>query len=175
MRLPALLVCTALALSLPQLAHADEVVRPDAGNLSLSLGIPSGGNDYAAGAAGLWWMLSDRLNLGFNVGLGFDFDDDTRDYEMILAPTLRFYLTEGGQIAPFILGQVSLQVFENDFEDMDAGFGFTGGLGAELWVLSELSIAGHVGMGFLLYDGRGSSARVGTFTSGLTANLYFDL
>jgi hypothetical protein len=156
----------------PSTSQADPVERPDAGDLSLSFGVPSGGNDYAAGAAGLWWMASDSVNLGFNVGLGFNFDQDNA-VDILLAPALRYYLLRTDRVSPFLLGQMNLRIFENG-PDADLNFGLLTGLGAEVWLISELSLAGYVGMGFDLYQGDGGSASIGTLTSGITLNLYFD-
>jgi hypothetical protein len=161
----------ALALA-PSVSRADPVERPEAGDLSLSFGVPSGGNDYAAGAAGLWWMASDSLNLGFNLGLGVNFDQDNA-VDVLLAPALRYYFLKADRVSPFLLGQMNLRIFENG-PDADLNFGLLTGLGAEVWLISELSLAGYVGMGFDLYQGEGGSASIGTLTSGLTLNLYFD-
>ncbi len=163
-----------LALGLFTALHGGEAAaaeRPKANDLSLSFGIPSGGNGYASGAAGLWWLASERLNVGFNVGLGLNFDTN-EVYDLLLAPAARLYLTTGDRISPFILGQVNLRLFEAQSE-ADVNLAFVGGLGAELWFMRELSLSGYVGLGIDAYQGRGSSARIGTLTSGLTLNFYW--
>lgn len=169
-------IATALLLvSAPRLGQADEIRRPEQGDLSLSLGFPTGDNAYAAGAAGAWYMITESLNLGFNVGIGLNFDQPGA-WDFLLAPAVRYYLMTEGRVAPFLLGQVNTRFFENpQSRDADANFGFLGALGVELWILSELSAAGWVGLAFDLYQGSGTSASIGTLTSGLTVNLYFDL
>jgi len=169
--LPALTFACALAFS-PGSASAEPVERPGKGDLSLSFGVPSGGNDYAAGAAGLWWMASDSVNLGLNLGLGVNFDQDNA-IDILLAPALRYYFLDTRRVSPFLLGQANVRVFENG-PDAEVNFGLLAGLGAEVWLISELSVSGYMGMGFDLYQGDGSSASIGTLTSGLTLNFYFD-
>lgn len=156
-------------------ARADDLVLPDTGKTSLSLGFPAGDNAYAAGTIGLWFMFTDRINFGANFGMGLNFDTPSA-YDFLFAPALRLYLGEEQRIRPFLIGQVNGRVYENpDSGELDVNFGFIPGLGAELWILSELSVSGYLGLGFELYRGEGTSAAIGTLTSGIQANLYFDL
>jgi hypothetical protein len=155
-------------------ASAEDIERPRASDLSLSFGVPSGGNDFAAGAAGVWYMLSDQMNLGLNFGTAVQFNQP-ESWDFLLAPAVRYYLTTGDRIAPFVLGQANLRLFENAAGDADLAFSLVAGLGAEVWLIDELSLAGYVGLGADLYQGEGSDVAFGTLTSGLTANFYFDM
>ena len=169
------LIAGLIVLSAPSPSVAEEIERPTAGDLSLSFGVPSGGNDYASGAAGMWYMASDNLNLGLNFGLGVNFDAPASGWDILLAPAARFYLTRGGRISPFLLGQLNLRPFENDQAEVDLNLSLLGGFGAEVWLIDELSLSGFIGLGIDVYQGSASSAAIGTLTSGLTANFYFDL
>lgn len=175
LRLSFVLVTTLTVGATAASADASEINLPKAGDTSLSLGFPNGNNPYAAGTAGLWFMLSDQLNFGANVGIGLDFDTSS-SYDFLLAPALRFYVGDTVRIRPFLLAQVNLRIFENPVTtDADINFGLLPGFGVELWIIDELSVSGHLGLGFDLYQGEGSSASIGTLTSGIQANLYFDL
>jgi len=96
------------------------------GAISLSFTFPGGGNPFADGAAGVWYMVNDNFNLGINVGVGFDTenregagdtsvdldsDEIPTRFDLFLAPTARYYLFEDSNVAPYILGQVFFQKF----------------------------------------------------------------
>ncbi|MEN0062738.1 MAG: hypothetical protein AAGA48_11350 [Myxococcota bacterium] len=159
----------ALLWSVP--AAAADQDRPSAGDLSLSFGLPGGGNDTLDAAAGVWGMVSDRVNLGINVGFGLDPEDD-QPLDLALVPAVRVYLNEDGRVAPFVLGEARLAISDNEAAGFDGRLRVAGGLGGEVWLIDELSIAGHVGLAVDLIRGTGRSPALGTFTSGLTLNLY---
>lgn len=146
--------------------------RPSVGDFSLSLGLPGGGNADLEGGAGLWWLLSDVVNLGLVAGLRVEFDGDDA-YAFSLAPTARFYLSTRSRVSPFIHARLALRAFEGPGNDAEFGMGLEGGLGAELWVLPELSLSGHVGLG--VEAATNDDGAFATFTSGLAANFYFSL
>lgn len=142
------------------------------GVMSLSLGIPGGGNPYASGTFGLWYGLGADMNLGINVGLGIDTAPDEDVMNILLAPALKYYLRPGAEVSPFILGQINLG-FTNQGDDA-VDFGILGGFGVEWWVTPVFSIAGYTGAGLdLLRPNDTEPFRFGTFTSGLSAQMYF--
>lgn len=159
------------ALALPLSATAAEPIRPSKGDLSLSFGLPGGGNDTLAGAVGVWGMVRDRVNLGINVAFELDFEDD-QPLDFAVAPVARIYLTDTGRVAPFVLGEARLSFAETEADRLDAFLSVAGGLGGEVWLIEELSVAGHVGLAVDLLRGNGGRPALGTFTSGLTLNIY---
>lgn len=170
-------VFVALAFAVPSApARAQEApaskVRPSVGDLSLSLGLPGGGSADLEGGAGVWWLLSDVINLGLVAGLRVEFDGNDA-YVFSLAPTARFYLATQGRVSPFVHARVALRAFEGVTDDAEFGLGLEGGLGAELWLLPELSLSGHVGVG--VEAATNDDGAFAIFTSGLAANFYFTL
>lgn len=96
----------------------------DSGAMSLSFTVPAGGNPYADGAAGVWYMVTGNINLGINLGLGiesqeviegYNSDDEestqSTGFDLLLAPGIRYYLLEDSSVAPYILGQLYFQKF----------------------------------------------------------------
>lgn len=146
------------------------------GAKSLSFAIPGGNNPYASGAAGFWYMMTNEINLGINVGLGFDrvnagTGTDTQ-VDFLLAPALRYYLMTDGVVAPFVHGQANFRLVDDS--DFGAEFGLAGGVGAEWFPVRQFSIAGQVGLGVDVVRKGEAEPRIGTFTSQLSAQLYWD-
>mgnify|MGYP003572168704 CR=1 FL=1 len=139
------------------------------GAQSFSFSVPGGGNGYADGAAGVWMMLSDNMNLGLNVGLGFANKPDTT-YNILLAPAVRMYSSTDGNVLPYIHGQANLLLPDPGDLQLSA----EGGLGVEWFVTKSFSLAGHAAVGLNLLQQGGSDAgiSIGTFQSVLTANIY---
>ncbi|MEO0605507.1 MAG: hypothetical protein AAF211_29015, partial [Myxococcota bacterium] len=100
-----------------------------------------------------------------------DFEDD-QPFELAVAPVARIYLTDRGRVAPFALGEAQLSFADDDDGQLDGFLRLAGGLGGEVWLIDELSLAGHVGLAVDLLRGNGRSPALGTFTSGLTVNVY---
>src|SRR5690554_2107140 len=153
-----------------------------AGEHSLSFSVPGGGNPYAGGAFGYWMMLTPNVNLGLNVGLGLDprdgFTDsgeETTDFywNLLLAPTLKYYPSTRGNVAMFYFGQLNLGLGGGAGEFDDPGFGIAGGLGAEWFPTTRFSISGQAGLGIDIVRPNQKPFGVGTFTSALAANIYF--
>ena len=144
---------------------------------SLSFGIPNGGNGYVNGAAGVWMMMMENLNLGINFGLAFGNKPET-NFDVLVGPAVRYYLDVAGPVLPFVAGQMNFRFYDDGVtgNDDDPELSLAGGLGAEWFVTDIFSIAGHVGLGLDLLRAGGSDAgiRAGTFTSGMTAQLYFE-
>jgi hypothetical protein len=143
------------------------------GSKSLSFSVPGGGNPYAAGAAGLWYMLTNEMNLGLNVGLGIDRAGGGTSFSLLLAPALRYYLMTDGVVAPFFFGQTNFLI-ANPAGPGDTNFewGIAGGLGAEWFPVRQFSISGQVGLGVDIVR-EGDEPGIGTFTSQLAANIYW--
>lgn len=143
-----------------------------AGQWSLSMSIPAGGNPYAAGAFGLWYGLGPEMNLGINVGLGIDTAPEEDVFNLLLAPALKYYFAPGSEITPFFIGQLNLGVTTVGDDAID--FGLLAGFGAEWFVTPIFSVAGYTGIGLdILRPNETDPFRLGTFTSGFSAQLYF--
>lgn len=176
----ALLVATMGA----SIASAQESSNASGGNAltlgakSLSFAVPNGGNGYASGAAGFWYMLAENVNLGFNVGLGIDRVDNgtetTTNWDLLLAPAVRYYLSTSGVVAPYFHGQANLRFHDTD-GDNDPELGVAGGIGVEWFPVRNFSVGGQTGLGIdLIRSGSGEPVKVATFTSALLANIYWE-
>lgn len=149
-----------------------------AGAKSLSFRFPGGGNRYADGAAGIWYMMSDDINLGINVGLGIDRTDTGADtntsWDILLAPAVKYYLAKG-VVNPYFLGQLNLRLHDDGGNDNDPELGIAGGIGAEWFPVRNFSIGGEAGVGIdIIRSGNGEPVKLGTFQSALVANIYWE-
>lgn len=149
-----------------------------AGAKSLSFELPSGGNGYADGAAGIWYMMTDNINLGVNIGLGIDREDSGNDttttWDVLLAPAMRYYLSTTGVVAPYIHGQANLRFFDDGGDD-HVELGLAAGIGVEWFPVRNFSVGGQTGLGIdLVRSGTGEPVKVATFTSALTAQIYWE-
>ncbi|MEM6532014.1 MAG: hypothetical protein AAF654_05290 [Myxococcota bacterium] len=143
------------------------------GRHSLSFSVPNGGNGFAGGAAG-YWIMAGNLNLGINVGLALDTGGDETSYDILLAPALRSYLYTNGKVAPFWFGQVNLRLADNGTADTQE-LGIAGGVGVEWFPVPQFSISGQIGLGVdIIRPDPLDPVALGTFTSVLTAQIYFD-
>lgn len=181
----ALLVISFVSL-LGSQAFAQQEFRADqapnalaAGKHSLSFAVPGGGNPYATGAFGYWMMLTPEINFGINVGFGLDRqgnnvnDDVTTNWDLLLAPALKFYTSRRSVVAPYYFAQLNLRLHDTN-GNTDPELGLAGGLGVEWFPVTNFSIGGHAGLGIdILRAGNGEPIAVGTFTSGLSAQIYF--
>jgi len=138
--------------------------------MSLSLNVPGGGNPAGAGTAGLWMMMNPQLNVGFNVGLALDNENDP-GHDILLAPALRYYFASMGPVAPFYYGTARIRIVDQDDDNVQVGL--AGGLGAEWFVTDVFSIAGWTGLGIDLVRA-GEGIGIGTLTSGISAQIYWD-
>lgn len=141
---------------------------------SLSFGIPNGGNGYASGTAGYWMMVGPDMNLGLNIGLALDTGGEETVYDLLLAPVLKMYMHTDGVVAPYWYGQLNFQINDNGV-DSDNALSLAGGLGVEWFITQVFSVAGQVGVGVdIIRAGDVDPFSLGTFTSGLTAQIYFE-
>lgn len=148
-----------------------------AGAKSLSFRLPGGGNRYADGAAGIWYMLSDDMNLGINVGLGIDHQNpgaSVTAWDILLAPALKYYMAKG-VVNPYFLGQVNLRFHDDGNNNNDPELGVAGGIGAEWFPVRNFSIGGEAGLGIdIVRQAPGKPVKIGTFQSALVANIYWE-
>lgn len=143
------------------------------GAMSLSLGVPGGGNPYANGTFGIWYGVSGNMNLGVNVGLGIDTAPADTVFNLLLAPALKYYMMPGAEVTPFILGQLNIG-YSSVPEDDNLTLSVLGGFGAEWFITPVFSLAGYTGLGIDLLRGPGvDPLRVGTLTSGFSAQIYW--
>ena len=180
------LVATALVLFTSASAFAQEPSAPAPssssgsgsgalhdGATSLSLGIPGGGNPYAAGTMGLFFGFGSDMNVGFNIGIGLDTEtqpDD--DFNFLFAPVIKYYLMPGSEVSPFWLGQLNFGFTSRGDDAIDISI--AGGFGAEWFITDVFSLAGYTGIGIdLLRPNDVGPFRLGTFTSGFTGQIYF--
>ena len=152
---------------------------------SLSFAFPAGGSGYLAGSsylggvAGMWLMVLDDLNAGLNLGITtHPSATEGDDWQIVLAPAVKYYFTKGFNVAPFVFGQFDLTFGKMSAlpgTKTSAQVGLAGGLGAEYFVMKQLSLGGQVGVRF---DANRPSPLdvVGfvTFTSSLNLSFYFD-
>lgn len=186
--LPALALAFCFTLAAGDAFAQQEVPRPDlaptalaAGTHSLSFGVPGGGNPYAPGTLGYWFMLAPQVNLGLNLGFALDRvggpnDETTTSWDLLVAPAVKFYTSRLTTVAPYYFAQVNLRLNDDgiDATDEDLELGVALGLGAEWFPVPNFSIGGHVGLGVdILRAGNGEPVALGTFTSGLSAQIYF--
>jgi len=140
-------------------------------DMSLSFGVPVGGNPVAAGTAGIWTMLTPVMNVGLNVGLNLDTESD-QGFDLLLAPAVRYYLAQIGPVATFGAGEMKVRVFDaGDETDLDLGAAV--GLGAEWFITDVFSLAGWTGLGIELFRPQGG-LRIGTLTTGLSVQIYWE-
>jgi len=149
-----------------------------AGAKSLSFLVPSGGNRYADGAAGIWYMVTDDINFGINVGLGIDRTDTGADtntsWDILLAPAMKYYMAKG-VVNPYFLGQLNLRFHDDGANNNDPELGIAGGIGAEWFPVRNFSIGGEAGVGIdIIRSGNGEPVKLGTFQSALVANIYWE-
>ncbi len=176
-----LFVALTLALASPASAQEAAPAAPAApggngfgeGATSLSLGVPGGGNPYASGTFGIWYGLSGDMNLGINVGLGIDTaTEPDSTFNLLLAPALKYYMMPGAEVTPFILGQLNFSFTSLGDDAVDLGL--LGGFGAEWFITDVFSLAGYTGLGIdLLRPNEVDPLRIGTFTSGFSAQIYW--
>lgn len=144
----------------------------DAGDLSISLGIPGGGNPYAAGTFGLWYAFTGNMNFGINVGFGLDTAPIDDVFNLLLAPALKYHLMPDSEVQPFFIGQLNLGFTSVGDDAVDLGI--LGGFGAEWFVTEEFSLAGYTGIGVdILRPNDTDPIRIGTFTSGFSGQIYW--
>jgi hypothetical protein len=145
----------------------------EAGASSLSFGVPGGSNPYAAGTFGYWSMQSPTMNLGINVGLSLDKQPNNTNYDILLAPAIKSYLKTSGVITPYYYGQLNFRLTSQGGNSQDPELGLAGGFGVEWFPTQRFSIGGHTGVGIDVLRRGGDPVRIGTFTSGLSAQFYF--
>lgn len=176
------MLVAALALCLfasPAFAQGQAPNRLDESVFSLSFGVPAGGNPYAGGALGLWYMVASPINLGVNLGFAIDSsgdgDDSVTTTDILIAPAVKYYLNTNGQIAPFVLGQINFRTASDGDDDTDntTEFGLAFGFGVEWFPTRNFSIGGHTGLGFDLVRPDPGNFAMGTLHSGLSAQFYW--
>jgi hypothetical protein len=154
------------------------------GRRSISFSLPDGGGT----SFGIWTMLSERTNLGLNVGIEMQDSDapDVEGWELQLAPAIKRYTRSLGPVTPFLYGEVNLGFGESSQGANDVsnwGTGAFGGLGVEWFPVRSVSIGGYTGIGLrytssevdtpgLPSDTR-TDFRLSTATSGLSLQIYF--
>jgi hypothetical protein len=177
-RFSCLLVCV------PTLFVATQAQAVPAKNTgSLSVSFPGGGNPYVEGGAGIWWMLTPRVNLGFQGDLYYyaaASESDISGFVAHVGPALRYYLNNGRFVAPYVYGQATTMLAgrstssakvpaEAEGYDVDGIVGF----GIEWFATKTLSFAAHVAARVDLTQPGGSPRELRTDTSSIQAQLYF--
>ena len=109
--------------------------------------------------------------------------------ELTLSPSVKYYTYQHGPIALFGIAQVHFRFYSDGDEatttDKEPGVGESYneaedlqlraqlGFGAEWFATTSLSIAGHFGLQLDLLNQGDNGLALETFTSGLSAQLYF--
>lgn len=144
-------------------------------DLSLSVMFPVGGDTYTNGGIGVWWMVTPRLNLGFNTNLSINFDSDQNDY--VLGPAMRLYFeafNKSAKIAPFLYTQLTLW-FRSGYPDADEDtvIGAIIGFGAEWFYNKVISLAVYGGLEMVFTSRQSVDKALATTTSAITMQFYF--
>lgn len=174
----ALMVVTGVA----SRASAEEAGGPNmlvAGAKSVSFALPTlGDNPYYNGAAGAWYMLDDHMNIGANVGLLVNPTGNGStnwDWEVALAPAVRYYLSTSGVVSPFIHGSAVVRFYDLAAESKHVGLSGSGGVGAEWFPVRNFSVAGQTGLNIdIVRPDPGKPIKIATFTSGLSVQVYWE-
>jgi hypothetical protein len=124
-------------------------------------------------------MVTDTINLGMNLGLGIDPQGaggaTTTNYDILLAPAMRYYLTTSGVVAPFIHAQANLRFYDDHVDTKHIGLGAAGGIGVEWFPVRNFSVGGQTGLGLdIVRPDPGKPVKLATFTSALTAQIYWE-
>jgi hypothetical protein len=96
-------------------------------------------------------------------------------WDLLLAPEIRYYLTTMGPVLPFISAVLKFRMFDPGAADSENSLGVGGGIGLEWFITKVFSLAGHTGIGFdFIRPGDDSGVGIGTLTTALSVQLYFD-
>ena len=161
------------------------------------------GFDDSVGSLGMWRLVSDEVALGLFTGLSVDTEDVIVDgtgedstqtkqrtrTELVLSPGVKYYTYQKGPIALFGLAQIHMRFYSDGDQatttDKDPGTGETYnpdedlqlrahlGFGAEWFATTSFSLAGHIGLQLDLLQQGNQGFALETFTSGLSAQIYF--
>ena len=161
------------------------------------------GFDDTVGSAGIWRMITDEVALGIFTGLKLSTEDvpvgvedmesgqtkQRTSSELVLSPSIKYYTYQKGPIALFCLAQTHLRFYSDGDkstttdQDPDTGEVYNPeedlqlrahlGFGAEWFATSSFSLAGHFGLQLDLLRQGDKGFALETFTSGLSAQIYF--
>lgn len=172
-------------------AAAQETQATARESRSISLGVDEGIE------IGYWTRLSERYDLGLNVGLAYEtLDDDTGEQSLTtlsLEPAIKRYAAADGPFLPYGYGSVFASYGRlSSAATADGGsatvtseqtrYGASAGFGLDWFPARRVSLGGHVGVtaGYQSNDLEGSFEDqtadgffINTFTSGIRAHLYF--
>lgn len=182
----------ALALSLAAASTAraqDAAAGPERGRTSISVTAQS------SPVVGIWTRLSDRTDVGLNVGLAyarFGIEDDDQSERLVrVEPALKRYLGARDGFAPYarvaLFGELGEEEQEEEgttFTVEQRSFGGSAAFGVDWFPARRISIGGHVGLSAGVQDFSASASEfdaevegdglfAGTFSSGLVVHLYF--
>ena len=161
------------------------------------------GFDDSVGSAGIWRMITDEVALGLFTGLRLSTQDvpvgvedmestqtkQRMSSELVLSPSIKYYTYQKGPIALFCLAQTHLRFYSDGDKstttDQDPNTGEVYnpeedlklrahlGFGAEWFPTTSFSLAGHFGLQLDLLRQGDQGFALETFTSGLSAQIYF--
>jgi hypothetical protein len=142
-----------------------------AGRASIDVGFPGGGSPNLDGSAGLRLVLSNRLAVGLSVLAGIDKQAKKNAYGGALR--LQNFFPTTTRAFPYFA--VSLTGGKNSGEgnklDSETKGGAGLSLGAEVFVMKEISLSAEVGVTSQILPGK--SFALATGTSQLAAHLFF--
>lgn len=177
----------------------DDETLPEPGSYSVLFGFPSGG----ATTFGIWRMMGERLNLGFDVELEFedietvvhaggglsDTINDTR-WTLRAGPQLKWYFPVGSRVVPYARAGLLAGYGSRDAESPAATRNITQvsvlfrtGVGVEWFPVDRVSFGGFTGL-LVSYDDHTDEAngnpltdstrwQLTTFHSALGIQIYF--
>jgi hypothetical protein len=143
----------------------------------------------SSGSIGYWRRLSDRTDLGFEVGVSLSDNDDTYSRALSLRPGIKRYLSSpDADVAPYIFVGLAAQWGRVDsggaFDLSTRALGALGAVGVDWFPVQRVSIGGHLGIQGLLTrqersglsplpDEELSGYDVATYSSGVRVSFYF--
>jgi hypothetical protein len=132
---------------------------------------------------GYWTRQSDRTDLGFEVGANGLFSDSNSHVSLTVTPAIKRYHSSAGPLAPYTYIGIPLYYTRSTADNVDFpdtkfnsyGLGGIVGIGLDWFPLQHVSIGGHAGLRANFFDQTDGDAAfsIGTFTSGIRAQLYF--
>lgn len=148
----------------------DSMQSPRRGDWSLSFGVPLTTLSTSSGTIAVWRMVSGRVNLGLNLGVGMNAvqraDEDsvavlsefrTSNWDVRVEPAVKWYLRPPHPVAPYLYlaAGPSVEWYRSSRSDGSArsaanryGLGIAGGLGADWFPVRWLSVGGFAGLRF---------------------------
>jgi len=196
-KLSVFMVFILFSMALSASAQEENVTVQQRGNHYVTLDV-----SFDRGDIGYWIKMSEKTDIGFNVGLNFRDTQHQKNQNYILTPAIKHYLISDKPFAPYIYSGIYFSYgkgeFNRDFPQSSEDYqvGALGGFGLEWFPIHNVSVGGHVGVK-AQYESQNNTSTsfttstidnstitssissknegysVGTFNSGIRLNLFF--